>query len=216
MIMYKSTIRLDVVDDTVTTRLEEYLAKYDYPYLVYHEYATNTKKPHYQGVIHWPSESLFKSARVRLYTMFKDLTKGRKSMACVRKDAYEIYITKDKDLRYRNGFTDEQIEELSSQSYEKDKTVSGSTGFKKAFDYVVGRGYSDSTNGWEIAEALIDYYRESVKCEPNDFQIRNMAKSIYTHMVFDRSQKQGKHIYESYRRERAKQIIGNEWIFSPL
>lgn len=214
--VFKSTIRLDILDESYPDRFRKFIEKYD-QYLVYHEISDKEKKPHYQGIIIFEDESKFRSGRVRFYDTFRDATKGHKSMAAVKNDNYQVYITKDKDLRYSKGFSDEVIRNLEELSFKKNSKEFRSTTFARAHDYVVNRGISDSTSGWEIAEALIDYYRENIKCEPCDFQLKSMTKSIYTHLVYERAQRQGRpEIYELYRQQRAKQIIGNEWIFSPL
>lgn len=207
------TIRLDVLHDADAEQLRKYLDKYT-KYLVYEEIADITKKKHYQGIMHVNDEKEFNACKVRFTTMFPNHKGSKKSMSKVRSKNYEVYITKDGKLFERKGYTDEEIQALQEQSYKKNTAKLVSNGFMKAFDYVKERGITDSDNGWKICEVLIDYYRESVKCEPNDFQLRNMTKSIYSHLCYDRSIRLGNPaIYENYRASRAREIMGCSWTF---
>lgn len=105
---------------------------------------------------------------------------------------------------------------LDKENYEsnKPKVKNGvvQTPFRKAYDYCKNNGLRTGMDGWEIVKLLINYYREEVKCEPNDFQLKNMAKSIATHLVYEYSvNKNRKDIYDRYLTVRARQIIGSEW-----
>ncbi|WP_163094144.1 hypothetical protein, partial [Acinetobacter baylyi] len=138
-------------------------------------------------------------------------------MSKVRDKIYEVYITKDKKIFYRKGYTDEEVQTLEEQSYQKSEGTSGSTSFTRAVQYCKDHGINIHSSGWEIAETLIEYYRETCRCEPNDFQIKNMAKSIYTQLIFQRSvEMKDPNIYKNFRTKRAKQIIGTEWISAEL
>lgn len=209
-----ATIRLDHLheDDpkTLTTFLDHYQRV-----LVYDEIASQTEKQHYQGFITFIDEKAYNAAKVRFSTMFKNHTKGLKSMAKVKKESYKSYICKDGKQFFRKGITDEELQTLVEASYKKsDKKDAKNvqTPFRKAFDYCQKRGITSSTDGWQIVEFLIDYYREEVKCEPNDFQLKNMAKSIATHAVYTYAQGQDRmDIYQRYLRTRSKQIIGQDW-----
>lgn len=209
------TLRLDIKNDSTYSLLEKYLRKYDYKYLVYEEVSDKKEKLHYQGIF-WVPEKEHNACKSRWSTMFKDWTRGQKSMAIVKKSSYEIYCTKDKSPIFRNKYTDEEISALEDQSYKKKPERSeNETTFQKAFNYCKEHGIDTYSDGWIIAETLIDYYREKVKCEPNDFQLKNMAKSIYTHCVYEKALAQGNMgIYTSYKQQRAKQIMGSEWIYS--
>lgn len=206
------TIRLDVIDDTDADQLRKYLDKYS-KYLVYEEVSDKTKKLHYQGIIIVEDDKEYNAAKVRFTSMFPNHKGGKKSMAKVKKDSYAVYITKDGNKFASRGYTDEDIQLLQSKSYKKTETkASLESPFKKAYEYVCKKGLTCSSSGWEIVECLIDYYRESIKCEPNDFQLRNMAKSIHTHLVYTRAQHEDRmHVYEAYRRQRAKEIVGTTW-----
>lgn len=206
------TIRVDIIGDKTDEYMERFLKKYE-KYLIYEEISDEVKKPHYQGIIWVPDNKAYVAIKTRFSTHFNEWTKGLKSMALVRKAQYEIYITKDKQLKWSKGYTQEQIEELEKQSYKKEKQPV-LTSFQRAYQYCKDHGLTTSSDGWQIAEMLIDYYRENVKCEANDFQIKNMAKSIYTHCVYERSKESNKpEIYANYRRQRAKEIMGCEWSY---
>lgn len=206
------TIRVDIIGEKTDEMMERFLKKYE-RYLIYYEISDEVKKPHYQGIIWVPDNKAYVAIKTRFSTHFSDWTKGQKSMRLVRKAQYEIYITKDKQLKWSKGYTQEQIEELEKQSYKKEKQPV-LTSFQRAYQYCKDHGLTTSSDGWQIAEMLIDYYRDNVKCEANDFQIKNMAKSIYTHCVYERSREQNKpEIYANYRRQRAKEIMGCEWSY---
>lgn len=86
--------------------------------------------------------------------------------------------------------------------------------FQKALDYCKSNDITSQSDGWQICVKLIEYYRVHVKCEPNDFQLRLMAKSIQIHLCYERCKKEDKmHVYDNLLKARAKQIIGNEWIY---
>lgn len=96
----------------------------------------------------------------------------------------------------------------------KQKTESQKSNFYKALDYCYEQGITAASDGWAIVKCLINYYRECVKCEPNDFQLRLMAKSVQTHMVYNKCKEiDMMHIYESLLDKRAREIIGDSWTF---
>lgn len=209
------TIRVDIIGQFNTDDLmAKFLGKYE-KYLVYHEVSDEVQKPHYQGIVWVPDNKAYVAIKSRFSTMFNEWTRGQKSMALVRKEQYEIYICKDKQLKWSKGYSQEEITQLESKSYKKDdKKQPVLTSFQRAYQYCKSHGLTTSSDGWQIAEMLIDYYRENVKCEANDFQIKNMAKSIYTHCVYDKSKElDNPAVYANYRKARAKQIMGCEWSF---
>lgn len=207
------TIRVDIIGDGTYEAMDKFLSKYE-KYLVYEEESDKTKKLHYQGIIWLPDSKAHNAIKNRFSNHFSDWTRGQKSMALVRKEQYEIYITKDKKRVWSKGYTQEEIEQLESQSYHKNVKQPVLTSFQRAYQYCKDHGLTTSSDGWQIAEMLIDYYRDNVKCEANDFQIKNMAKSIYTHCVYEKSKEQNNpEIYANYRRQRAKEIMGCSWTF---
>lgn len=208
------TIRLDVLSDGDSEQLIKYLDKYN-KYLVYEEVSDKTQKLHYQGIIIVEDDKEYNAAKVRFTSMFPNHKCGKKSMAKVKKDTYAVYITKDGKKFASRGYTDEEIEELQTKSYKKKDKREVTSGFSTAMLYCKDKGVTSSSNGWEIVSVLIDYYRENVKCEPNDFQLRNMAKSIHTHLVYEHAVKNNvMHVYDTYKRHRAKEIIGSSWTFA--
>lgn len=206
------TVRLDYKSAEDVELLKKFLDKYD-RFLVYEETGAVTKKLHYQGIIRVQDDKELNAIKSRFSTMFPDHKGGSKSMSKVKSKNYEVYITKDKKIFYRKGYTDEEVQELEEKSYKKSEGTSGSTSFTRAVQYCKDHGINIHSSGWEIAETLIEYYRETCRCEPNDFQIKNMAKSIYTQLIFQRSvEMKDPNIYKNFRTKRAKQIIGTEWI----
>lgn len=211
------TIRLDVLfeDEFDKDLLTKYVDKYE-KYLVYEEVSNKTKKLHYQGIVWVTDLKAFNAAKTRFTTMFKEThPRSNRSMAPVRKDNYEVYITKDLKKVMSRGYTDEEIERLQSQSYSKeDRTGNTRSQYENIINYLRDRGIHDTSSGWDICEKLIEYYRDTRKCEPNDFQLRNMTKSIYTQLQYERAVRLNRpDVYENYVKARAKQIIGHEWIF---
>lgn len=203
------TLRLDKISDTDELTLSKYLEKY-MKYLVYFEISQKTKKPHWQGVIEFNDEKEYKAAKVRFTSMFPEHKGSKKSMTSVKKETYEIYISKDGDMFKCAGWTQQEIEQLQSQSYRKDDAVKDArNSFQKAFDFCVNNGITVTSDGYDIVVQLIKYYCQEVKCEPNDFQLKNMAKSIHAQLVYQQGDKQ---LFDAYAMRRAQDIIGCTWI----
>lgn len=142
--MIKSTIRLDVLGESTEDRLESFLTRYE-KYLIYEEVADKTKKIHYQGVIYVNDDKAYGAMKTRFCTHFKEWPKGTKSMALVKKDTYEVYISKDKNPKYVKNFSDEDIKDLQDKSYKKDKKDNGTLieNVEKAFDqYLIDRKHA--------------------------------------------------------------------------
>jgi len=208
----EATIRLDVLTEDDAERLRQYLVKYT-KYLVYEEIADKTEKLHYQGIIIFHDDKEFTNAKVRFSTYFPNHSRGKKSMSKVKKSTYAVYITKDGKIFASSGYTDGEIESLRELSYQKTKEKVIYNGFANALEYCKGHEVTASSDGWQIASVLIDYYREKTKCEPNDFQLRNMSKSIQTHLVYEHAiQHKTPSVYENYKNQRAKEIIGCQWV----
>lgn len=206
------TLRLDNKSPQDAATLMTFLDKYD-RFLIYEEIGDVTGKLHYQGIIRVRDDKELNAVKSRFTTMFPLHKGGAKSMSKVKSKNYEVYITKDKKVFASKGYTSEDISELEQQSYKKSEKSSGSTAFSRAVQYCREHGITIHSNGWEIAENLIDYYRETNRCEPNDFQLKNMAKSIYTQLAYERSVSEGNpSIYNNFKTKRAKQIIGCEWV----
>lgn len=216
------TLRLDVIDEVeesvIQQRIESALSKYS-KYLVYHEYAAETKKPHFQGIV-WSDQGhdTYKKYMEGLFPEWRGTRgckgAGKRSFAAVKTDNYEIYITKDGDQRLIKGYTVDEVSELQSKSYqkaEKPKAVRKKdlTSFQKALEYVKSRGEHHLMEPQRIARVLIDYYTTQVRCEPSDYMIKNMVKSVMSQLLYNNEPER----YERWADARAKQIIGCEFIF---
>lgn len=116
---FEGTIRLDIIDeDQDSQRLIEFLNKYQ-KVVVYKEISSKTKKLHYQGVIWHVDEKAFNACKTRFTTMFKDThPQSKKSMAKVKKETYKAYISKDGNLFFSKGVSEEELSDWQSQSYQ--------------------------------------------------------------------------------------------------
>lgn len=207
------TVRLDILSPEDGPKLIKFLEKYD-KYLVYDEISDKKKKPHYQGIIWYKDEKEAKAAKTRYTEMFgKTHPKSLKSMIKVNTDNYEIYITKGGKVFCSKDYTEDKILELQTKSYKKPtKKTTQKSQFSKILDYCKESNLQCTANGWEIAALILKYYTHEVKCEPNDFQIKCMAKSIQRQLCYEYSQESGKNVFNNYIQQRAKDIIGHEWI----
>lgn len=216
MARYTFTIRLDeIVGCDTKALLEEFLKEHDevFPrYVISHEVSKEVKKPHYQG---WIEATC---ARSSWQNWIKVFPHGRhdKSFAVMRKETYRSYVVKDGDVRYTKGITEDQLKVWRDASYtDKDLTQDSHktrTGFTAIVDYVdeyIQVHPTETVSGWKLAELIMKWYNENKKCEPNDFQIRNMCKSIQ----YELKRRGDPRNFERYVQERAKQIIGHEWIY---
>lgn len=116
-------IRVDIIGDMDTYgRMERFLSVFD-KYLVYEEVADETKKLHLQGII-WTdrSDSAIRTRWTEHYPSDPWEAKYAKKKSCakVREDSYEIYITKDGNLKYNKNYTEEEIKLLQEKSYKKE------------------------------------------------------------------------------------------------
>lgn len=138
---------------------------------------------------------------------------------------YDNYIPPDIVINTL-GVTESQIKDAQRQYWrdndkfnsKKEKKVEDqkkmTSQFEKALQYCKEKGINCSSDGWQIVKCLINYYRINVKCEPNDFQLKLMAKSIATHLVYEAAEKHDcMHVYESYLETRAKEVIGTTWTY---
>lgn len=119
---------------------------------------------------------------------------------------------------YTNFLSDEQIKEyhtkywLENETYrdnvksKKDK-IKELTVFQQALAYVQIYIGPATPCPIKVCELLIDFYTKKCKCEPNDFQLKTMTKSIISQILLkDHPQK-----YEVWKHKRAKDIIGSEF-----
>lgn len=214
--MIAATIRVDDINDATNDLVLKYVDKYD-KYLVYYEIADITKKGHYQGIVWVNDEKEYSAMKVRFSSTFPEHKASSKSMAKVKTDNYETYITKDGDLRFNKGYSMDEIEKLASKSYKKGEIKKTKkkveSNFEAAYKYCLDNGATihSTGNGWEVCDLLQDYYRERIKCEPSDYQLQCMTKSICKQIIYEYSVQHDPEIYKRYKRDRSKQIIGCSW-----
>lgn len=172
--MIPSTVRFDIIDETRDVPLfEKFVSKYD-KYLIYKEVGTKTKKVHFQGIIWVPDKKAFNAMKTRFTNMFADThPRSLKSMRQVESDMYEVYITKDGNLVYSEGYTDEEIANLEAKSYSKPVSVEKSNFFDKLYAYVLSKRHSyvnvfgdkeyDIMSIDEVARHCVSYFVEQSK-----------------------------------------------------
>lgn len=119
------------------------------------------------------------------------------------------------DVLFNNFLTDEQIKDYHDEYWmENEKLKDGKkskkpyelSNFEKALEYVKKYG-GNPMDPVGICERIISYYTEECKCEPNDFQLKNMTKSIITQLWAQQDMKKCK----KFIHKRAKEIIGSEF-----
>lgn len=203
-------------------RVQTFIEKYS-KYIVAYEEASQTGKLHYQGIVWVEDDVAYKAMKTRFQTMFPHHKGSRKSMTAVKKATYESYIVKDGRIIFKKGYTDEEIEAFKAASYKKDeelvsKKVSKKSkppsNFQNAYNFCIENGITikSAGDGWEICDTLQHYYTTLCKCEPTDYQLQNMTKSIAKQLVYEWSQKHNqKHVYERFLRDRSRQILGSSW-----
>lgn len=218
--MNKYTFRIDVIPqvENIEERITLALQPFE-KYLIAFEEAEKTKKYHYQGIVFstWGHEK-YKKYMESMFEEWKGTkqNKGKRSFAKVKKDEYEIYITKDGDFRFIKGYLADEVASLQEQSYQKPIASNPQvekikkkekSWFHTLIDHCKSRGIHATSSGWEIAAAIIHAYSEYVKCEPNDFQIKCYAKSIQRELIKEQRPER----FDAYMIARAKQVIGHEW-----
>lgn len=111
--MVVRTFRLDIGDrDEVTVRdaIRSWLDKNDdilIKYAIAHEYASETGKPHFQGILYVKEGVKWENKVVD----FRSWKHHEKSFAiCKNESSYRKYIKKDGDMRYVKGITDDDME----------------------------------------------------------------------------------------------------------
>lgn len=197
----KYTIRIDAKEgedengqDSTKNRLLAFLNDNRYTAcLVYRELSSEVKKLHYQGVIEVDEKDV-SWHKERWSRLFKDYTKGQKSTALMKKDNYEIYVTKDKDQVYTKGYTEEFIKELESRSYTKE--VRAKTDYFDRFKKWLWE-YDHKKDTWKydmyyIAEKLIEFFGVE-KQEVKNFQFyRSLIFNVQAHFLADDTSQKAK------------------------
>lgn len=161
---YRS-IRLDVGE-----RGEEYVQKYISEWLIKNhskipkaciafEISGEVKKPHFQGVlVTTETPKRFSD----LISHFNSWGPNEKSFAICRKpESYLKYIKKDGDIRYYQGFTQEDIESWGDwiKITKEDKKVCHREQFYKDF---------------------LDFCRKNPECENRKYRLEWIARQLYT------------------------------------
>lgn len=155
-------IRVDIIGDDTHARMERFLSVYD-KYLVYEEIAAKTKKLHLQGIV-WTdgTDSAIRTRWLECYPSDPWEAKYEKKKSCtkMRKDSYEIYITKDENLKYSKNYTEEEIKHLQEQSYKKEEKEK-----KLTFQEIVFNRFEESvaklgTQPWVIKGRTITTHRQ--------------------------------------------------------
>lgn len=216
---FAGALRIDVLGPQGYTEecMQKFLELYD-RYLIAHEISDKESKPHYQGIIHFETKAAYDAAYTRFKRTFdsKLWSKGHRAFPMAKTSNYEIYITKDEDIRYKKNYTEEEINILISKSYKKENNVykkekkEKESNFLAAYTFCVDSGITVSSTGWDVIAVLIRYYYQRVKCEPNDFQLKSMAKTILTKIYLDHHASD-KAKQDAYLRYRARVIQGPDW-----
>lgn len=114
-------VRVDHVHDDTKTVFQSWLRQNSTKYLVYEELGATTQKLHYQGVVQLDlSVKNLHAWSKNIKDMIKVTGKNQYSLTKMKSSKYLIYITKDKKKVCSDGFTDEEIGDLESQSYSKE------------------------------------------------------------------------------------------------
>lgn len=111
--MVVRTFRLDVGDRSeadVKDAISSWLTKNDdilEKYVIAHEYASETGKPHFQGIV-YIKEGVKWENKVVAFRLWKH---HEKSFAIVKnEESYRKYIKKDGDIRYSKGITQGEMD----------------------------------------------------------------------------------------------------------
>lgn len=233
-----ATLRLDVIDGKQVSDVEEVIKNilqsvHSEKYLISLEQGDETGKLHFQGVVYYPGDKSYEWYKKKCEEVTKEWKGGRgkkngaRSFAQIKDiQQYSIYVTKDGDIRFRLGYSDDEVNDLKSKSYkkvpkkEKDKVVKMSNYNElanycmqqmKDFDFknIPLRGVAE-----EIAYYIQDYYLNNMKCEPNDFQLKAYVKSILKWMIYELDSSSDKKSYKKYLNYRAMEICGDSFMSS--
>ena len=120
--MIFSTVRLDIVHDDDSDRLSQFLSSLqDVKYVVYREIGDKTKKLHLQGYVQFDNMDAYDHTHDQFKEVFgKTHNRFQRSFTIVRKrEKYMIYVSKDKNLEFQSGYTEEELKEKENLSYKK-------------------------------------------------------------------------------------------------
>jgi len=169
-------------------------------YCIAYEVAKKTGKPHLQGIVE--SKWDLKTYHNKMYYIRKLYTASKSSFATVKKnESYQKYITKDGKIVLSN-YTKEEMEKWGEW---EDKPRDSN--FGRLQREIPLCEYSKGPRG--LAAAIIQWYEDQDKVEPNDFAIKCQVKSLLRHWYNkDRPEK-----WELFKTARATEIIGGEFIY---
>lgn len=196
----KYTIRIDAKEDELESasdstlnRLLKFLNDTRYTAcLVYREVSSEIQKLHYQGVIELDSKDV-SWHKERWCRLFKDYPKGKKSSSIMKKDQYEVYITKDKDQVLNRGYTEEYIKDLESKSYTKEIKVKKDY-YDRFWTYITE--YDHKNEDWRyssnyICLRLIDFWGLEKQDIKNFPFYRSLVYNIQARLLHNDTSKRG-------------------------
>lgn len=162
-------IRLDKLNDDDSDKLKNFLENYeDIKYVVYYEISDKVKKPHYQGYIECDSDK-YSDIKEPFLELFRPThTRYQRSFTPARKvEDYMIYVSKDKNLQFQKGYTEEYIKDQESKSYKKTKKEK-KEGHRK-----------------EQYARFIKYCLEDDKCESGKYLLRWIASKLFDFLGYE-------------------------------
>lgn len=246
-----ATFRLDLIEEKSFEETELIIkdileAVESEKYLISYEKAQDKRFPcgkiekgkwHWQGVVYYnKSHESYKKKCEELSPLWKG-TKGSKGQGkrsfadCTKEDNYTVYISKSGRIRFKKGYTEEELEDLYDRSYgyEEDKIIdvdnkgrpikvkgkgkscSKASNFEAAYKYLYEHYFEHVTRvcAWEVCKHIIKYYQSMGRCESNDFQEKCMTKSLIRNYYAENDPEK----YEKWCHARAKEIIGHEFSY---
>lgn len=175
-------IRVDFIGTDMHERMDKFLSIYD-RYLVYEEVGTETGKLHYQGVVyHAGSETAIRTRWTECFPSDPWEAKRAKKKSCtkVRSEKYEIYITKENNIQFKKGYTEEEINNLYKQSYKKEKEDIIKKVDKPTFQAIVVARFDEAvakigTENWVIGPRKISRVQDITRDSLIDWLVDTFA-----------------------------------------
>lgn len=183
------TFRIDAREGVTADKVREFFDKYSdifEKYLIYEEVADVTGKVHWQGIIY--TESTIGSIREKVRRFFPGMSTGDYSLAKVKTENYEIYITKDKKRLVSKGYTDDEINTLEEKSFKKKNLCINKKGEQKklspmeiyrewVYNRIAEKGIDIKPNRdglFKVYELTLEYYGKIVN---KGFAIKRIKES---------------------------------------
>lgn len=223
------TFRLDVIPEVSVSDMERRIqsALDTYPkYCISFEISDKKKKEHYQGIVFGLTPyNTYKKYMENLFPEWKGTRgckgAGKRSFAEVKKDEYEIYVVKDQNIKFKKGYTDEELTTLMQKSYPKSeakkKLATSEPFWMKLYEDCKAAGCTASTDGWALMEEIIESYQQRTKAQPSQHQLRCYAETIQRHMVAQYAKENNRpEIWAQYKRKFANVVIGSQWVHVTL